>query len=191
MPVKNSLANHSPGVGKVEVFPLFIERNIIPKTHSNSFTIILSGDLDALMDWFIYAKPGQELQLMLQSLVLHLESMYDLAKLPEAVFHAFVSGLLANLRVVYDIRSNADSGFERADILMIPGTSRCPVGYVIEFKSISAGEDMEIISLDAISRIVDKQYDAHVVDAFSATKQVRYLAIVLQGKKVVVREQTK
>jgi hypothetical protein len=54
--------------------------------------------------------------------------------LPEAVFHAFVLGLLANLRSVYDIRSQAESGLGRADIIMITKTSRYPAGYLIEFK---------------------------------------------------------
>lgn len=114
--------------------------------------------------------------------------MYDLAKLPEAVFHAFVLGLLANLRIVYEIRSNTESGYGRADILMIPKTSRYQTGYIIEFKSIGLEENIEEACTRALTQIHKNVYHAAFHNAGIPPQQVRSLAIILQGKRIFVRE---
>lgn len=61
------------------------------------------GGLDALMKCFM----GERSILILEGIFcrispLSLVSTYDLAKLPEAVFHAFVLGLLANQKYLWD-----------------------------------------------------------------------------------------
>ncbi|MDX8549506.1 AAA family ATPase [Methanospirillum sp. J.3.6.1-F.2.7.3] len=146
------------------------------------------GGLDALMDWFSEYNPVKILEEILQGLSLSLVSIYDLAKLPEAVFHAFVLGLLANLRSVYDIRSNAESGFGWADIIMIPRTSEYPTGYVIEFKSLQPDEDMEKMAEVALRQIQEKRYGTPVISTGIRTDMIRHLAVILQGKRVIVRE---
>jgi len=140
------------------------------------------------MEWFMEYNPVMALEEILQNLTLGLVSSHDLARLPEAVFHAFVLGLLANLRSVYDVRSNAESGLGRADILMIPKTITYPVGYVFEFKSVPRDEDIEASARCALDQIRDKQYDTHIASAGIVLQQVRRLAIILQGKRVIVRE---
>jgi hypothetical protein len=148
------------------------------------------GDgLDALMEWFIERTPVTKLEEILQNLTLSLVSSHDLARLPEAVFHAFVLGLLANLRSVYDIRSNAESGMGRADITMIPKGARYPVAYVFEFKSVNRDEDIEAVARRALDQIREKRYDTLAGSAGSEPPQVRRLAVVLQGKQVIVREE--
>lgn len=137
---------------------------------------------------FLENKNAESLQQTLQNLTISLLSFYDLAKLPEAVFHAFVLGLLANLRTVYDIRSDAESGLGRADIIMIPKTRRYETGYVFEFKSIKPDEDIEKMAQEALLQIQEKQYDASVISAGIFQGRVRRLAVVLQGKRVIVRE---
>ncbi len=144
--------------------------------------------LDALMDWFIKQESVQILQDILQDLLASLVSYHDLAKLPEAVFHAFVLGLLANLRAVYEIRSQPETGFGRADILMIPKDERFPVAYVIEFKSVRPDEDIGDSAEKALLQVQKKHYDTALHSAGIHTTRIRRLAIVLQGKTVVVRE---
>ena len=111
--------------------------------------------------------------------------MYDLAKLPEAVFHAFVLGLLANLRTVYEIRSNAEAGFGRADILMIPRTRDYPIAYVIEFKTTDGQQNKEIGS-KALGQIRNQEYEAALSNAGVPDERTVRLAITLQGKEVRV-----
>jgi hypothetical protein len=112
--------------------------------------------------------------------------MYDLAKLPEAVFHAFVLGLLANLRNVYEIRSNPEAGYGRADILMIPKTLNYPA-YIIEFKTTLHAADGREKAKNAMIQIRKTEYEAALKNAGIKPEQKIKIAIILQGKKVMVR----
>lgn len=147
-----------------------------------------SSGIKPFLSVFLENKTSEVLEYSLQNLTFSLVSYHDLARLPEAVFHAFVLGLLANLRSVYDIRSNAESGFGRADIIMIPKGTRYTTAYVIEFKSISREEDIEASARQALDQIREKQYDTQATSAGINPQQVRRLAIVVQGKRVIVRE---
>ncbi len=156
---------------------------------NNSF---VHGDtntgINSFLSFFLEGKSKEVLEDTLQNLTESLVSYHDLAKLPEAVFHAFVLGLLANLRAVYEIRSQPETGFGRADILMIPKDERFPVAYVIEFKSVRADEDIEESAEKALFQVQKKHYDTALRSAGIHTTRIRRLAIVLQGKTVVVRE---
>jgi hypothetical protein len=147
-----------------------------------------SSGIKPFLSIFLENKGTEVLEYTLQNLTLSLVSSHDLARLPEAVFHPFVLGLLANLRSVYDIRSNAESGMGRADIIMIPKGARYPVAYVFEFKSVNRDEDIEAGARRALDQIQEKRYDTLASSAGSEPPQVRRLAVVLQGKQVIVRE---
>jgi hypothetical protein len=143
-----------------------------------------------------------QLEPIVQQLVLSLLSYHDLAEAPtvkepllrqlpeyrqpEAVFHAFFLGLLANLRSVYDIRSNHEAGYGRADIVMHPKTERFPTGFVVEFKSIKRSEslDMDTELKNAMQQIQDKKYAINLQEA--GVVNVYKIALVLQGKDIRV-----
>ena len=122
----------------------------------------------------------------LNELVCNLVSCHDVARYPEAAYHAFVLGLLANLRQVYEIRSNPESGYGRADIIMRPKTKDYPLGFVIEFKSIPADGDMEKAATVALAQIEKKAYATQLIEAGVAPEMIRKLAIVVSGKRVKV-----
>ncbi len=71
---------------------------------------------------------------------------------------------------------------------MIPKGTRFPVAYVFEFKSIHKDEDIEASARHALDQILEKQYEAQVTSAGINPQLVRRLAIVLQGKRIIVRE---
>jgi metal-sulfur cluster biosynthetic enzyme len=116
--------------------------------------------------------------------VLELVSHHDTARQPEAVFHAFCLGLLSNLRMIYDIRSNHEVGYGRADVTMKPKTDRFPSGFVIEFKSIKSDDDMEQALEDALVQIKTKAYDTELER--DGVAPIYRVAIVLKGKHVKV-----
>ena len=145
----------------------------------------LSAGIKDFVSYFLENKTPSVLQQTLQDLTLGLVSMYDIARLPEAIFHAFVLGLLANLRSVYEIRSNAEAGYGRADILMIPRTRDYPVAYVIEFKTTDTKHGKKKGS-DALAQIRKKEYESALVNAGVSEDKITRLAIVLQGKEVRV-----
>lgn len=147
-----------------------------------------SSGITSFLSVFLENKKAEILEQTLQNLTISLVSFYDLARLPEAVFHAFVLGLLANLISVYDVRSNAESGLGRADILMIPKTTRYQTGYVIEFKSIYPNDDIEKSAQEALTQIRERKYDSSLISGGIEPNIIRYLAVVVQGKSVMVKE---
>ncbi len=140
-----------------------------------------------LLDCLIEDRPAADFERVLQELTLALVSHHDVARQAEAVFHAFVLGLLANLRSVYEIRSNAESGYGRADIVMRPKTERYPLAYVIEFKSIAESADAESALAVAVAQIDERDYPAPLRVAGVREEHLRKLAIVLAGKRIHVR----
>ncbi len=122
----------------------------------------------------------------LRELVLNLMSYHNVGQFPEAVYHAFVLGLLANLRYHYDIRSEHESGYGRADILMIPKTPRFPLGFVIEFKAVEEGGDADAAVSAAVEQIEKKAYAIRLLEAGVAPENIRKLAVVMHGKDVRV-----
>jgi hypothetical protein len=164
---------------------------------------VSTGGLDAFQKCFSdpHAHLSQ-LEPITQQLVLSLLSYHDLAEAPpskesvvrrlpeyrqpEAVFHAFFLGLLANLRSVYEIRSNNEVGYGRADIVMHPKTDRFPSGFVVEFKSIKKDDDtdMELELNKAMEQIQEKKYVNNLQEAGVHT--VYRIALVLKGKDIRV-----
>lgn len=116
----------------------------------------------------------------------HLLSCHDVAKLPEAVFHAFTLGLLANLRQIYEIRSNVEAGYGRADILMRPKTAAYPLGFTIEFKAIPSDADAATATAEALAQIEARDYAADLLESGVSANLIRKLAIVVAGKRVTV-----
>mgnify|MGYP006279869453 CR=1 FL=1 len=147
----------------------------------------LPDGVKSLLNCFTKDRAAEDFEHVLQELVLSLVSHHDVARRPEAVFHAFVLGLLANLRRVYEIQSNAECGYGRADIIMRPKTERYPLGYVIEFKSVDEGADLETALDDALRQIDARDYPARLRSAGVAPENIRRLAVVLCGEKLRVR----
>ncbi|MCA1916223.1 PD-(D/E)XK nuclease domain-containing protein [Methanospirillum hungatei] len=98
----------------------------------------------------------------------------------------FILGLLANLRNIYEIRSNPETWYGRADILMIPRKSHNYFAYIIEFKTTDTKTDTEKTAQDAIEQIQEKEYISAILNAGIKPDKIIKLAIILQGKKVVV-----
>lgn len=61
---------------------------------------------------------------------------YSRHKVQENFFHGFVLGLIADLREIYQITSNRESGLGRYDILMEPYHAGQDDGIILEFKVI-------------------------------------------------------
>lgn len=151
------------------------------------YTEFTADGIRALLDCFVEDRPAAEFERVLQELTLSLVSHHDTARQGEAVFHAFVLGLLAGLRSVYDIQSNAESGYGRADIVMRPKTARYPLAYVIEFKSVAGSADAESALAAALGQIGRRDYPARLRAAGVRDEHLRRLAVVLAGKRVHVR----
>ncbi len=71
---------------------------------------------------------------------------------------------------------------------MRPKTTAYPLGFVIEFKVIFGDGDVDKSVAAALRQIEDNAYDVQLRDAGVAAKNIRRLAIVVSGKRVVVRD---
>ena len=69
----------------------------------------------------------------LNNLLLTITSYHDFAGRSEAAYHAFMIGLTIQLRKKYIIRSNRETGYGRADLVMVP-KRKSGVGVIFEFK---------------------------------------------------------
>ena len=86
-----------------------------------------------------------------EKLVIESTSYHDAR---ESAYHMLMLGMVMNLRDIYEITSNIESGHGRSDILMKSrDTKRSHI--VIEFKQ---GEDVETLKHEALEQIKDKKY---------------------------------
>ena len=156
-PNKLTYAIKIPNIEVSLVYEQFIARYFEDALHWEDATV--QRWLESLLacDW-------PRFEALLQELVGTLFSCHDTGKFPEAVFHAFTLGLLANLRGIYEIHSNPETGYGRADILLRPRGERFPLGFVIEFKSLPDGE-LEQAVAEALAQIEAKQYAGRLLEA--------------------------
>lgn len=136
--------------------------------------------LDALLHGDEPALEGR-----LQELVLRSLSSFDVEKRqPERVYHAFTLGLLVHLAADYDVKSNPEAGYGRADVLVIPRRPGLP-GAVIEFKRLAERQRPEAALRAALRQIADNDY-VSTLRAAGATP-IHAWGVVFDGKRVRVR----
>jgi hypothetical protein len=87
------------------------------------------------------------------------------------------------------VKSNGESGYGRYDVMLIPRDSRA-AGIVIEFKKVNKkrGETKARAMAKAFQQIEDKNYAGELLAR--GIRQIRKLAIVFEGKRVWVKEQS-
>jgi Predicted AAA-ATPase/PD-(D/E)XK nuclease superfamily len=103
---------------------------------------------------------------------------------PEKLYHGFILGLLVHLEKTYEVRSNRESGFGRADMLMRPKTPGQP-GVVIEFKTLDEDEQIDAVLKDAAKQVRERRYATELLAA-GATPVYEYV-IVFDKKKTWVK----
>ena len=157
---------------------------------------------EIILNWFEDKISSQNLKLMLKSLttgdietftiifkefVINSMSSFDVGgQEPEKVYHAFVLGLLLNLRDSYKIRSNRESGYGRYDVMIIP-EDKSKLGIVIEFKKVNRhqNEDLKEAVNAALKQIDDRNYSQELLS--QGVKNILEIGIAFSGKEVKVK----
>ncbi len=104
---------------------------------------------------------------------------------PENGYHMLMLGLTHGLlRETYRAKSNPESGYGRADLMLIPNDTTKP-GIVIEFKKSEKGKNIEHIANQALQQIKDKKYDQEIYSHGCTT--IFAYAMVFEGKKVLIK----
>jgi len=162
----------------------YIFRNIISKWLKESFgnrklTTMLRALVDGNLDQF---------ERLLNEFVITTLSFFDAkGKNPEAVYQAFVLGMLLHLGNEYEISSNRELGYGRYDILAVPKKNKSKPAILMEMKSITGfyKEDPEKAIQEAIDQIEKRAY-AKELKAKGFDNVIK-IVVVSDGKKVWVK----
>lgn len=110
---------------------------------------------------------------------------------PERFFHGFVLGLLVELRDIYEIKSNRESGYGRYDVMLVPkGDDRKYNAIILEFKVFDSYDEstLEDTAQSALRQIEEKNYDAELIARGIEKERIRHYGFAFEGKKVLIAE---
>ncbi|MCB9529363.1 MAG: AAA family ATPase [Myxococcales bacterium] len=141
---------------------------------------------DALMA-AVLRGDAEQVEALLGRIVLYHFSYHDIpSSAGENIYHAFVLGLLVRLERTHVVRSNRESGYGRADVLIRRRDGKGP-GVVIEIKALSPADRLTPEqALDrALAQIETRDYPAEL--RAEGIDPIHRLAIVFEGKRVYAR----
>lgn len=120
----------------------------------------------------------------LQQILLRAMSFYDAgSSQPETLYHGFVLGLLVHLENQYEVRSNREAGFSRADVTMRPKSPGRP-GVIIEFKVKREHQQAHVALEEAAHQVREKRYAEELVAG--GISPVFEYAMAFDGKQAYV-----
>lgn len=172
-----SIPNREVGMAYAQVFRGWLDRSLANVGPDELCRALLNGE-------------EQAFEAHLQRLIVESLSYFDVAgRTPEAVYQAFLVGLLVHLKDTHVVESNRESGFGRYDICVRPraGMSGLRAGAVLELKSIMVdrGETAEAALDAAMLQIRERQYATALHQA--GADPVWLWAAVFDGKRAWVR----
>ena len=153
---------------------------------------------DANYNGFIKALLGgnlKEMNLYMNDVALSTFSSFDAGKhpsersQPERFFHGFVLGLLVEVRDIYEVKSNRESGYGRCDVMLIPkNTDDKYDAIILEFKVRDAYDEksLEDTAKSALKQIEDRNYDAELTAKGIEKECIRHYGFAFEGKKVLI-----
>ena len=106
---------------------------------------------------------------------------------PERFYHGFVLGLLVEVRDLYEIRSNRESGYGRYDVMLIP-RQKNQLAFVLEFKVYDAQEELKLEDTvqSALVQIEEKDYDTELIERGISKSKIRHYGFAFEGKNVLI-----
>jgi len=117
----------------------------------------------------------------LEDVVINAISFYDISRKYENPYQALLGGFLYALDDYYIMEPNMESGYGRADIILIP-RNKSWAGYILELKRANTN-DIEKEAERAFNQIEDKKYEALLKK--NGVKDIVKIGIVFDGKKAV------
>lgn len=141
-----------------------------------------TGDAISIRQALFSSDPGR-LQKLLEDYLLNSVSAFDGTN--ESFYHGMMLGLCAVLSNQYRVRSNAESGYGRFDVALIPVDASDP-GFIFEFKYAGRdGDDLDKLADKALAQIDEKKYETELIG--QGVNGIIKIGIAFKGKKAVVR----
>ena len=131
---------------------------------------------DALKD-----KNIEQLNKSIEELVLHTMSSHDITKYYENPYHMLLLGFFYALDGYYLPKSNIETGYGRADIILFP-RDKTKAGYILELKRAYTKKPEKEVE-KALQQIEDNKYYVEL-ERYGA-KEIIKLGYVFDGKKVI------
>ena len=127
----------------------------------------------------------QTLSRLLGELLKATLSYHDVARRPaEAVYQAFILGLLTALEASHEVTSNREAGYGRYDVMVSPRVQG-HAGAVLELKVVEDGETAEQALQAAEQQLQQRDYAAGLRER--GAQPVWQYAMVFEGKRALVR----
>ncbi len=103
----------------------------------------------------------------------------------EYFYHAYTLGIFKTMldSKIYVIKSNREAGSGRFDVMIRKVDNS--IGFIIEFKLAKNEEEMENKAVAALNQMKEKEYYKELV--LDGIKDIKEMAMVFSGKKVIVR----
>ena len=161
----------------------YIFKNIITSWINDSFRIdrlkillqaLTNGDIETFEELF-------------SEFILETLSFYDVNKKnEEAVYHAFLLGILINL-TEYEIISNREAGLGRVDIILFHKTDKNRLAIIMELKKINKFREntKEEALQNALKQIKERQYEVEVKKR--GYNNILKMGVVFDGKRVWIK----
>ena len=118
---------------------------------------------------------------ILEKVVLNAMSFYDTSKKLENPYQTLLAGFFYALDAYYEMKSNSETGYGRADIVLIPRNRKWS-GYIFELKRAKT-QNLEKEASKALEQIEEKKYDTLLIN--EGIKDIIQIGLVFDGKKAV------
>ena len=148
-------------------------------SYENFKQALLLGDLDYMNQY-------------MNQVALQTFSSFDVGKKPsehtepERFYHGFVLGLLVEVRDLYEVRSNRESGYGRYDVILIPRNLDRDA-MILEFKVKETEEKtLQETVQKALAQIEIKKYDEELKERGIPKERIRHYGFAFEGKKVLI-----
>ena len=155
----------------------------IMKFFKDEFLTIIFGEyrvVDELRD-ALNDKNLKQLDRLIEKLILDVMSFHDTDKRYENSYHMLLAGFFYALDDYYTVKSNIESGYGRADIILFP-KNQTKAGYIFELKRANT-KDIEKEVQKALLQINIKKYYTELEK--HGVKEIIKIGYVFDGKKII------
>lgn len=109
------------------------------------------------------------------------------SKQSENFYHGFILGLIADLRELYRVTSNRESGNGRYDVLLEPYEPELDDGLILEFKVFHPNREKSLKDTvrTALKQIINKKYAA-MLETKCSRDRIKIYGIAFKGKEILI-----